>query len=195
MAAVEPVLDAERSGQQPAVVGPGIAQGGQPGVFQENDAVPVGDFPGGPIIDQPGGIGHPDGRQNPIEDLPVAAPRVGFQHRVDIIQSADFRKVGGKIVLQPIIAVDPDQGVEDSFLSGGGVVGGQGPAHLSVSPGVEAGGAVLLPVGEGRAPGVDAIDDFVQAGRGLLHQGVVVEDVAEPQQSIEPIGRLFQRPA
>ena len=56
---------------------------------------------------------------------------------------------------------------------------------------------LLLPIDE-RDAGiglVHAIDDQVEPGGDFLDEGFVVQNQAQPDRTVEPIGALFQRPA
>ena len=81
------------------------------------------------------------------------------------------------------------------LVAGGFVPCHQGAAHVRAGPTVEAFRRLLLPIDERLAAVVDAVDDQIQPIGGFLDERVVVQDIAQANQAVEPVAALLQRPA
>ncbi len=128
-----------------------------------------------------------------VEHLPVAAQGVSLQDGVEVLDAVKPSEIE---VGQGEAAVHAVQRGEDARIATGPVVGYQGPAHVVVRPAVEAvvGRALGFPVEERLAPLEHAVNDKIEARSGLVDEEVVVQGVAQPYKTIEPVSGLLERP-
>ena len=101
-------------------------------------------------------------------------------------------------------AIGRFQRLQDAFVSGTGVVGSQGTPQQPAGPDRPAAvagdrlhivGIVLVePPQEQDAVGVHVGDDDVETPFRLLDERVVVQDIAQADQAVEPVSAAFIRP-
>ena len=194
---VQPLEGPQSGLQVPPVGGPWIDQGGKADVLIED--VHVARFQAAltPGLNIAGHRGLRDRRHRPIQDPPVSAVRIGIEHRFQVAQAGHFVELRHPHVAR-IIGIDFHQGVEHPLVAGALIERHQRSAQLGMCPTIKAFRFVpLFPVHEGR-PEIgppDAVDNRIEPGADLADQRLVVQDQAQAERAVEPVGALLQRAA
>ena len=92
MILIQPLEGLERGLEMAPRAGPGIDDRGQADVLVEDDDVARGEAALGPGLEGLGRLRLRHGLQGALQDAPVAAERVGLQHRVQVAQAAYVAK-------------------------------------------------------------------------------------------------------